>query len=300
MKYYVLRLSLVILFSFLAVLPVFAQDTTFPPTDGTVWGKPVDLGEGQIQTFVTMDDAGVPSLVGISFDEAALSGLPTEPSDGLADVKDAEGKVVAPCCGHEYMLEFPETDSPIVFQNFVINWAPTGHVPAGVYDKPHFDVHFYIMPNEDREAIEAATADTTCSVPNPPDVGGEHPANVTCEIFEEASIPLPDDQMPVGYFQAGAVEPRMGNHLINSQSPEITGEGPFTHTFIFGTYGGKLTFLEPMITLEFLEEKNEEVCTDISMPEVIAEPGYYPTQYCIRYAEDEGTYTVSLESFVEF
>lgn len=294
---------LVLVFSLLALLPVSAQET-FPPPDTTIWGEPQAMGDGQIQTFITLDEAGAPSLVGISFDEAALSGLPEEPSDGKWDVKDAEGTVVYPCCGHELVLEFPETDSPTIFQHFVINWAPTGHVPAGVYDKPHFDMHFYLMSNEDRMAIAAATADTMCSVPNPPDVGGEHPASVSCETFETASMPLPDDQMPVGYIFAGAVEPGMGNHLINTQSPEITGEAPFSHTFIFGTYGGKLTFLEPMITIEFLQEKNEEVCTDIATPEAVGEPGYYPSQYCIRYvagdAEGEGTYIISLESFVEF
>jgi hypothetical protein len=297
-----IALSLIV-FSLLAILPAAAQDT-FPPPDGTAWGEPQDMGDGQVQTFITLDEAGVPSLVGISFNEAALSGLPEEPSDGKWDVKNAEGTVVYPCCGHELILEFPETDSPTIFNNFVINWAPTGHVPAGVYDKPHFDMHFYLMSNEDRTAIEAATADTMCSVPNPPDVGGEHPASVTCETFEEASMPLPDDQMPVGYIFVGAVEPGMGNHLVNSQAPEITGEGPFTHTFIFGSYAGKLTFFEPMITLSFLNEKNEEVCTELSLPETMAEPGYYPSQYCIRYMaganEGEGTYVISLESFVEF
>ncbi len=276
---------------------------SFPPSEGTAWSEPQDLGDGQIQTFVTLDESGALNLVGVSFTEAALTGLPETPSDGHWDVKDADGQVVIPCCGHEVVLEFPEEASTTPFKHFVMNWNPMGHTPAHVYDVPHFDLHFYTISNEDRMAIPAATGDTMCMVPNPPDVGGEHPATVSCETFEEAMMPLPDDQMPPGYISAGAVEPGMGNHLINTQAPELAGE-PFTHTWIYGAYAGRMTFYEPMIANAFLEERHEEVCAEIAMPEAMSEPGYYPSQYCIRYlagdADGEGTYVVSLESFVEY
>jgi hypothetical protein len=292
---------LTVVFSFLVFLPASAQDT-FPPPDGTVWGDPQPLGNGQIQTFVTPDDAGNPSLVGVAFTESALTGLPQEPSDGRWDVKDASGNVVVPCCGHELVLEFPETDTPILFQHFVINWNPAGHMPADVYDVPHFDLHFYMISNEERMAFEPATADTMCSVPNWPDDGGEQLALVSCETFEEATIPLPADQMPPEYLDVGDVAPGMGNHLIDSQAPEIADGEPFTYTWIYGTYGGRLTFGEPMITIDFLEERNEEVCAEIAMPQAMSEPGFYPSEYCIRYmdGETEGTFVVSLESFVEY
>lgn len=301
-----LFVSLIASLFLLAGFPAAAQGPvgkTYPPAEGTLWGEPADLGDGQIQTFVTLDADGNPSLVGAYFTEGALSGLPETMSDGAWDVLDADGNVVIPCCGHEVVLEFPETETPTVFEHFVINWNPVGHMPAGVYDAAHFDLHFYVISNDERMAIAAATAETMCSVPNPPDVGGEHPAAVSCETFEEAMMPLPDEQMPPGYISAGAVEPGMGNHLINTQAPELAGE-PFTHTWIYGTYGGRLTFYEPMITTAFLEEKPEEACAEIAMPEAMPEAGYYPTQYCIRYmaGEDggEGAYAVSLESFVEF
>ena len=290
----------------LAALPAAAQGPvgkSFPPSEGTLWGDPQDLGNGQIQTFVTLDSSSVPTLVGVYFTESALSGLPETSSDGRWDVLDAKGSVVIPCCGHEVVLDFPETDSAIPFEHFVLNWNPHGHPPADVYDTPHFDMHFYSISNEDRTAIASATADKMCSVPNPPDIGGEHPVSVSCETFEEAMMPLPDNQMPPGYISDGAVEPGMGNHLINTQAAELAGE-PFTTTWVYGTYAGRLTFFEPMIANSFLQEKPDEVCHDIAMPEAMPEAGYYPTRYCIRYApgekDGEGAYTVSLESFVEF
>jgi hypothetical protein len=290
----------------LAVLPVGAQGSStgnFPPKANTEWGDPVDFGGGQVQTFVTLGPAGKPELVGVYFTAAMLSDLPTEPGDGHWDVVDSEGNVVIPCCGHEVVLDFPESISATPIKSFVLNWNPLGHPPAHIYDVPHFDMHFYTITNDERIAISAATADTMCMVPNPPDTPGEHPAAVSCETFEQAVMPLPDAQMPPGYINVGEVAPGMGNHLVNPTALEFTGEA-FTHTWIFGTFDGKLTFLEPMIANSFLEEHNAESCAAIPLPEEMAEPGYYPSQYCIRYMEgadaDSGAFAVTLESFVEF
>ena len=57
----------------------------------------------------------------------------------------------------------------------------------------------------------------------------------------------------------------MGNHLLDPKSPEIKDSLPFTRTFIYGAYEGKLIFWEPMITLEFLR-KSPDACFDISQP----------------------------------
>ncbi|WP_119068350.1 hypothetical protein [Aggregatilinea lenta] len=290
----------------LAALPVGAQGPStgnFPPNENTEWGEPVDFGEGQAQTFVTLDSSEKPELVGIYFTEGMLSDLPAEPGDGHWDVLDAEGNVVIPCCGHEVVLEFPDTIAGTTIKSFVMNWNPMGHPPAHIYDVPHFDLHFYTITNEERIAIEVADADTMCMVPNPPDTPGEHPVLMSCETFEQATIPLPDSQMPPSYMDVGEVAPGMGNHLVNPTALEFTGEA-FTHTWIYGTYGGKLTFLEPMIANSFLDEHNEEACAEIALPEEMAEPGYYPSRYCIRYMDGldgaDGTFAITLESFVEF
>jgi hypothetical protein len=46
----------------------------------------------------------------------------------------------------------------------------------------------------------------------------------------------------------------MGNHLLDSQSPELKDSLPFATTFIYGAYEGELIFWEPMITLDFLQK----------------------------------------------
>jgi hypothetical protein len=72
----------------------------------------------------------------------------------------------------------------------------------------------------------------------------------------------------------------------------------FTHTWIFGAMGGRITFYEPMITLAFLLGQ-PDVCTPIHQPQAWQTAGYYPTEYCIRYLPESAAYTVSLEGLIE-
>ncbi len=284
----------------LTVPPAVAHGPNqFPPPESTEWGKMVSMGNGAAQTFVTLDSSGKPEIVGIYFSAGALSGLPEAPSDGHWDVLDAAGSVVIPCCGVEYVLEFPHSINTTALKFLVVNWNLYGHPPAHVYDVPHFDFHFYSISNEERMTATAATAETMCSIPNPPDVGGEHPVLVACDTLARLTMPLPEDQLPPGYISVGEVAPGMGDHLINPQASEMAGM-PFTYTWIYGASEGRLIFYEPMITLAYLEEKHEEDCTQIAMPQAQPEPGYYPSQYCIRYFSDQDAYAVTLESFVEY
>ncbi len=180
----------------------------------------------------------------------------------------------------------------------LVNYNPEGHTPPGIYDVPHFDFHFYTTTVEERTAIEPGV----CAVSEPE----PHPVPVDCETFEVGMRPLPADQQPDGYIFVGAVEPAMGNHLIDplsSEFPDAPGYDPevgFTHTWIWGTYNGEITFFEPMITKAFLELQNEEVCTAIKMPQALPEAGWYPTEYCIRFLADQDAYAISLERFESF
>ncbi len=88
----------------------------------------------------------------------------------------------------------------------------------------------------------------------------------------------------------------MGNHLLDSRSPELKDSLPFGSTFIYGAYDGELIFWEPMITLELLRQ-TREACLEIRQPAGFREAGHYPTQYCMRQSRN-GEGTVSLEGFL--
>jgi hypothetical protein len=91
----------------------------------------------------------------------------------------------------------------------------------------------------------------------------------------------------------------MGNHLIDSKSPDLQPNGPpFSHTFIYGAYDGRITFLEPMITHAYIASK-PSMCAPIKQPQEWELAGSYPTRYCVRYLDRPGRYTISVEDFVQ-
>ena len=92
-----------------------------------------------------------------------------------------------------------------------------------------------------------------------------------------------------------AVVPAMGNHLIDLTGPEFNKQ-PFTRSWIFGVYGGRVTFYEEMVSRAFLTSK-PQVCNPIKSPKAVAVAGFYPTVSCIRHSGMTGETTVSMEGF---
>ncbi len=166
------------------------------------------------------------------------------------------------------------------FKWVLFNWNPVGHIPPGIYDVPHFDVHFYI----DSIADVFALKDGPCG-----------PEFIRCDQFELARKPLPENYMPPEHVNVDGVAPAMGNHLIDPSGPEFAGE-KWERNMIFGVYDGEITFYEEMLTRDYLLSK-PDVCNPIKSPAAVAISGYYPADTCIRYDAETDSYTVSIESF---
>jgi hypothetical protein len=270
------------------------------PEPTTELGDEVSFGDGTMRTFHTHDAAGTVAI-GVRMTAGALQNMPTEPSDGQHDVMDGD-MLVLPCCGHEIILPIPPSireQTPI--EHVVLNYNPDGHGPPGVYDHGHFDFHFYTISNDERLSIAGSTdaaqicADISTVDPSFPPV----PVPMTCEQVALTTMPLPADQVPTDYISVGAVEPAMGNHLIDPNAPEFHGS-TFAHTFIYGAHAGELVFVEPMVTVARLLAAGEAECFDIKLPMAFPEAGLYPTQYCIGYDAAADTYEVSVQSFASF
>ncbi|HEU5305273.1 MAG TPA: hypothetical protein VFU40_11560 [Gemmatimonadales bacterium] len=249
--------------------------------DRTVRGKSEAMGAGTVQSFVTTDPSGAPVAVGVTLSAGALAQLPQAPNT-VSRCFDLDGNgthTQHECIGdEERILDVPGGPSNgLPFRWISVNWNPAGHIAP--YNRPHFDFHFH---TGDRARVEAIA----------PGRCGEL---ADCEDFKRATRPVPAQYLPSGYIDVGAVVPRMGNHLLDSQSPELKDSLPFTSTFIYGAYEGELIFWEPMITLDFLQ-KTRDACIEIHQPEAFRQAGYYPTQYCVR-QDGEGQRTVSLERF---
>lgn len=254
------------------------------------YGDALPLGDGVVRTFAQIRH-GTPLAMGVAFPRRTLSGLPSEPHDGhhCYDV-DGDGAIDRhhECIGgHEHVMFLPaalreRVDTP--FQWVLMNWNPAGHHPHEAYGRPHFDFHVYIQDLEERNAIEEGPCGLL----------------VDCEDYARGTVPVPDAYRPRDYVDVGAVEAGMGNHLVDLSRPEFNGE-PFTHTFIYGAFEGRISFYEPMITLDWFDGLSTgrvaSDCFDLKLPTAWARSGWYPTAYCVRYRANRDDYTVSLERF---
>ena len=168
----------------------------------------------------------------------------------------------------EYVLSLPAGATVPPYDHVSVDWNAHGHAPPGVYDVPHFDYHFYFQSITERDRI--GPDDSTAF-----------------------NRPLPAEQLPAMYLETPGGVPRMGAHVIDLQSPEVAGSGPFTHTFIYGKYDGTLTFLEPMVSDSFLRT-DPDLTLPIRQPATFGREGYFPGQYRIVYDASADTYRVGL------
>lgn len=257
---------------------------------GIVYGEAKALGNGFAQSYAELEADGTPRVLGVSFSAGLLEELPAVPNTySRCFDRNGDGTIAARGeCNGDYELTFPvplETarTGHMPFRWMSVNWNPEGHPhPAPPpWAVPHLDFHFYI---QDRESVRAIRP-------------GDCSELIDCTDFKRAQIPVPAQYVHADHIDVGAAVPDMGNHLIDSKSPELAESGPpFTHTFIYGAYDGHITFYEPMITRAYLESR-PDICTAIKLPQAWELSGYYPTEYCIRHHDDEDRYTVSLEGF---
>lgn len=259
-------------FLLLASAVLLAACGTSPPgederTDGveTRQGPAISLGQGTAHTYVLLEGT-TPLEIGVALSEGVLDGLPPDGAPGGMTMPDGHSTF-------EFVLEMPE-DNPTPFLHATLDWNPAGHEPPGIYDRAHFDVHFYTISHQERVAIHP-----------------EDPA-----FLEKALRAPPADQIPAGYVDPGiGPVPLMGVHWVDPSSPELQPEDPtpFTRTFLYGTWDGRLIFAEPMVTTEHLGTRpNERIAIPVASrydPE-----GYYPESYVIRWDEVAREYRIGL------
>lgn len=252
----------------LALLLFTGCDFIYPGSNAdTRYGPTVAIGEGTARTYVRLDDDGAPEAVGVVLSETALQGLPSD-------------------AGHEHenmhVLRLPASAPTLglPFDHVSLDWNPQGHEPEGLFTLPHFDVHFYMVPEAERMTW----------LPTNPD-------------FAEKGMRVPEARyIPQGYVSppGNAPVPTMGLHWFDSADPTYAPGGPtFTEVFLWGSYDGHMVFTaEPMITKAFLESLRSSGATHtetLAQPQAFEKAGYYPTRYTIRYEAAKKQYVVALE-----
>ena len=217
----------------------------------TFYGPAVPIGQGVARAWVAVNIEGEPVSLGVNLSEHAVMHQPEDHA--------------------EYVLHFPQAAEAMPFDHVTLGWNPNGHFPPGIYDVPHFDLHFNVIDVETREAIPGIPPPYMDAAP-----GAQY--------------------IPAAYIQAPGVEPQMGAHWIDVLSSEFQG-GSFTNTLILGTYDEQVIFWEPMVTLQYLMSKPNDV-RPVRQPAAYQVSGYYPTRYSVVYTDSPGQFTISLDNLV--
>ncbi|WP_310393506.1 DUF5602 domain-containing protein [Hymenobacter sp.] len=232
-----------------------------PAQPSVAYGPTVQVGGGSARGFVAADAAGKPAEIGLALTESALAGLPTAAVSPMFDVA----------------LPPSAAAGQLPFDHISLGWNPLGHDPAPTYSAPHFDVHFY---------LQSMAAQHTITLDDPKG-----------DIFPAAGL------LPTGYVTApnaapARTSPMMGRHWVDPTSPEYAPGGTFTHTFVYGTYDGHVTFLEPMLTKAMLVPA-------VGVEQAIKQPAaheatgkYYPTKYTIRHDAGTHEYLITMKDMV--
>ena len=250
-------------------------------------GGSAPLGNGSVESYAVTSADGAPLEIGVIFSSGSLDGLPEKRNTtSRCFDRDGNGSInpTGECEGdYQINLELPDglagrDDIPFAFT--MVNWNPEGHDPAA-WAPPHFDIHFYQIPISAVDAIRVGACDIF----------------IDCGDRENALVPVPGKYVNAEHVSVGAAVGRMGNHLIDTTTPELgTPPRPFTYTWIFGAYGGSIIFHEVMVTKAFLA-LGGDTYAPIKQPEAWEHAGYYPTNYCFRQGPD-GSLKVLMTDFV--
>lgn len=302
--FHLVAISAIAVFVLLGCDPKKEPSTTAPEVEkktslaGMFEGTPGTIPGGELVCYARLNDAGDPEEIGYKFKLAMLDKLPKEMNkDSIQFDINGNGKIEIDITKNPPLVEFlgdysvrldlPEElqgreDIPFTFLRF--DWNPMGHPPMG-WMTPHSDFHFYMVPQSEMDAIEP----------------GPLPHVISEASHAKAMLSVPPKYLGKGFVDTDppSTVGGMGNHLIDETTPEIMDPKmhKMTYTWIYGTYGGHVTFWEPMISSEFLNTKTDAV-VDIKLPEAYEKAGWYPTKYAIRHHAD-GTCTVGLEGFVK-
>jgi hypothetical protein len=159
-----------------------------------------------------------------------------------------------------------------------VYWEPGGHPPAA-FMTPHFDFHFYTVPDSERAAMDCK--DLT------------KPASRPVE-YSLPDIPLPPEMAQMMGVPAliGLCVPEMGMHALPVS--EIERKEAFSGTMVIGYYKGEPIFIEPMLSKAMLLRKDSFALTIPHVPGLV---GSQATQFRGDYDATQQAYRFTLSAF---
>lgn len=232
---------------------------------GGIFKGPVTaVHHGKAWTWIQLGNDGNPQRLAVTLTDEALNSVPVGAGGHSGEHNHSN-------MDNNWILKFHPKAGITPFNHMGMGWNPIGHEPEPIYGKAHFDFHFYMT-----------TPEAVAAIP---------PYEVDSSKFKNWPAPT---YFPPTYFNAGGGVPQMGAHWVDVTSGEFNGQ-PFTQTFIYGSYDGKVTFYEPMITLDFLKQ-NSNFERSVPQPAKVQKTGWYPTK--LRVVKHDAVTDIILDGFV--
>ncbi len=237
------------------------------------YGPASALGDGTVRTYLIANKSGKPVELGVAISDVAMATVPDlskkPPNESFLAID----------------LAFPE-GVPAPYKHMGFFWRPTGHPPVHIYGVPHFEFHFYMIDAATRNAI----------LPGEGEGPSETGAFTKGPFAERASRSPAVGYLPATYaYSPGSAVPMMGGHWIDRQSHEFHGQ-PFDRTLVYGTWDGRVIFIQPMITRTFIESKPKGTY-EIPWTKKVPVPGWYPHAYTVKYVTEAKEYRIGLVGF---
>jgi len=245
------------------VLALWSEYTNAAQGDRFIAGDSVSVGGGTVWTWARVNGAGKVIWAGLTI-PASLADSPPAPGAGPA--------------GAFAVLNYP----PIVQQTTYFNHAEIqsndhghpanpGYANTNRYMEAHFDFHFYSIPV----------------------------AQVYPIPFLPPFPPLPNvspDRLPLGYAQPEFSVPQMGRHA--APLSEFTATDPWLATMIAGFLpdASYMHFIEPMITHDFLQLR-QNFSLPVPQPAVLGRATQYPTECVVAYDKDADAFHIVFKGF---
>lgn len=221
---------------------------------GTAFGPEMPLGEGTVRAFAETDAAGLATRIGIEMTEDAVGTL-----------------------GHDMVfvtVPLPEAALDAGYDHISLDWMPHGHAPGDLFGVPHFDVHFYMITEAERLAIDPADP-----------------------LFMEKAANRPSaDLMPPNFVPPPELDPvpAMGEHWLDVTDPVFGGQ-PFEAVLIYGAWDGDVIFVEPMVTRDLLLSRRD-FGGALGQPARVKEPVSLPNAWSVSFDAVTGVHVVSIDA----
>ena len=230
-----------------------------------VQGETQTFGSAQMSTWAKLDSNGLVLEAGAVIPMSIIRDMPA-PGDGPG------GAIAA--------LKYPAAVVATTFFNTMVAQSNmTGH-PGPYYAAPHFDFHFYQVPKATVLTYVPSIDEHTCADPL------SQPPNVV--------------SLPSNYVMESTCVAYMGTHAItNEDAAAMAGTKLFSKSMIQGYYGGKVIFVEPMVTQELMLTK-QSFSLPVPMPAHfgLAAPTLYPTEFRADYDSAKDAYIFTFSRFI--